>query len=419
VLNSFIKAGFTYAFSDLLRKIAPFLLLPLYVSQLSIEQFGKLEYLTILTTFFSLLISWGSIQGLLRLYPDYGKVAVFQSIILSFTIFISLIFLVSILYIVFDLHILLAIETKNILFLCLLFGLIYSINNIAFTILRSEERLLEFTIFNLASVILQIISIAYFIFNTDIGYLSKFYGIICSNLVLLIFLSFFVFNGKIELSPAKDIRFEVLKFYSPIAGGNLIGWISGSIDKIIVKIILGDSALGIYAFACQIAQIFKLSIESFLKAFNVLVYKNVSLRDSLFEKRHFLIIIFQILALVYLYMITWATNLPIMQEYKIELHVLALILLSRVFLLMNFVETIFYYSKLNSTIVAKAALISLIIISISIFPLVKNYGLFGAASSLVIFSLSSYAYLNFKHENSFTKLVKNILFIATPWLLMM
>lgn len=418
-MNSFIKAGFTYAFSDLLRKIAPFLLLPLYVSQLSIEEFGKLEYLTILTTFFSLLISWGSIQGLLRLYPDYGKVAVFQSIILSFTIFISLVFFFSIFYIAFDLHTVIAIETKNILFLCLLFGLIYSVNNIAFTILRSEERLLEFTIFNLASVTLQIISIAYFIFSTDIGYLSKFYGIICSNLVLLIFLSFFVFNRKIELNFSKNIRFEVLKFYSPIVGGNLIGWINGSIDKIIVRIILGDSALGIYAFACQIAQIFKLSIESFLKAFNVFVYNNSSLRDKLFEKRHLFIIIFQILAIMYLYTTIWATSLPIMQEYKIELQVLALILLSRVFLLMNFVETIFYYSKLNSIIVAKAALISLIIISVSIFPLVTNYGLFGAASSLVIFSLSSYVYLNFKHENSFPILIKNILLIVTPWLFFM
>lgn len=418
MLNSFIKAGLTYAFSDVLRKLAPFLLLPFYVSQLSVGQFGKLEYLTIVTTFFSFLISWGSVQGLLRLYPEFGKAVVFQSITLSFMIFAILSIILSFLYLLIDPHEILAIESKKIFYLCLFFGFIFSINNIALTILRSEERLIEFTIFNIAAVFLQISLIIYFIYFTKLDYLSKFYGVIGANFISLLFLSVYVLKDKVAFNLSHSLMLKLLKFYSPIAGGNLIGWFSGSLDKIIVKSILGDAALGIYAFAFQLAQIFKLGIESFLKAFNVLVYNNQNLQNLFFKKRYYSMFIFQILAVIYFYIIISLINMPLIKEYAIESSIFILILLSRIFLLMNFVETIFFYTKKNSLTVMKASLISLFVISIIIYPSITYFGLMGAGLSILIFSITNYFYLTHKHKIGLLNVIKNILFIIMPWVFM-
>ena len=81
---------------------------------------------------------------------------------------------------------------------------------------------------------------------------------------------------------------EVFYFYTPVAFSNFLGWGSGSVDKIAIKAFLGDEQLGAYSFVFQLAQIFKLGIESFLKSLNVFLYKNLNKIKSFLSARHLL-----------------------------------------------------------------------------------------------------------------------------------
>ena len=80
MIASLLKEGSLYALSDLIRKLSPFLLLPLYISALSLSEFGRLEYITVISALASYIIGWGSIQGLLRYYEKKGMYAVSSSI---------------------------------------------------------------------------------------------------------------------------------------------------------------------------------------------------------------------------------------------------------------------------------------------------------------------------------------------------
>ena len=128
--------------------------------------------------------------------------------------------------------------------------------------------------------------------------------------------------------------------------------------------------------------------------------------------------IFQILAVIYFYIIISLINMPLIKEYAIESSIFILILLSRIFLLMNFVETIFFYTKKNSLTVMKASLISLFVISIIIYPSITYFGLMGAGLSILIFSITNYFYLTHKHKIGLLNVIKNILFIIMPWVFM-
>ncbi len=417
MLKRFLKGGVIYAVSDILRKLSPFILLPLYISILSVESFGKLEYVTVISTLFCFLIGWGSVQGLLRLYVDDGSKYVTTSIIIvSFSCFLLLIvtFFLGLSPIFITL---IGLESINILYGCILFGWLFALNNIAFTILRIEERLFEFAVLNLVSTLIQASSIALFLLYMKHGYLSKIFGLVLSNFILLIILYKKVISKKIIITFSKSHFNHALKFYTPIASNNLLGWGKSSIDKITIKAFLGDEALGFYSLAIQLTQIFKLGAESFLKSLNVLIYKNLHLYTKLENNRVWVIALIQVLAFTYFILLITINEYEVFGDYKLNLSVIALLLCSRVILLTNYVETLFFYTKKNSLFVMKSNLFSFIVLAASIIPLVSNFGIIGAVLSLILSSMAHYLILSNKLSGNLAMLIKFIALLMLPWLI--
>ncbi len=415
MINSLLKEGFLYAFSDSIRKLSPFLLLPVYISALSLSEFGRLEYITVISALASYIIGWGSIQGLLRYYEKKGKYAVSSSMLIIVVIYFLVFLLFNSFDYFFSLSQFLDLEIK-VLNACLFYGFVLSINNLSFTILRYEQRLVEYALINILFVILQIFFIFYFLIFLDLGFLSKVIGLIASNLILLPFLFFYILRSKIILSVSYKTLKEVFYFYTPIAFSNFLGWGSASVDKIAIKAFLGDEQLGIYSFVFQLAQIFKLGIESFLKSLNVFLYKNLNKIKSFLSARHLLLIIFQILAIIYLLLIFIFHNNGLFSEYPVPVLLFSLLILSRVTLLANFIEVIFFYAKTDSKTVTYSNLISFIFLAIIIAPSVLNFGLIGASFSLLLYGLSNYIILNFMQEKNLKRLFLNTIFIIFPWI---
>ena len=77
------------------------------------------------------------------------------------------------------------------------YGFVLAINNLSFTILRYEQRLVEYALINIFFVVLQILFIFYFLIFLDLGFLSKVIGLIASNLILLPFLFFYILKSKL------------------------------------------------------------------------------------------------------------------------------------------------------------------------------------------------------------------------------
>ena len=116
MLSRLLKGSVIYAATDVLRKLAPFFLLPLYVSNLSIGDFGRQEYVTILATLSSYLVGWGSAQGLLRLYVSEQHRSVHASLSIVTALFLLIISVLAVLSFFIPLGNWLGLESTNILF---------------------------------------------------------------------------------------------------------------------------------------------------------------------------------------------------------------------------------------------------------------------------------------------------------------
>ena len=122
MLSRLLKGSVIYAATDVLRKLAPFFLLPLYVSNLSIGDFGRQEYVTILATLSSYLVGWGSAQGLLRLYVSEQHRSVHASLSIVTALFLLIISVLAVLSFFIPLGNWLGLESTNILFFCVIYG---------------------------------------------------------------------------------------------------------------------------------------------------------------------------------------------------------------------------------------------------------------------------------------------------------
>ena len=67
------------------------------------------------------------------------------------------------------------------------YGFVLAINNLSFTILRYEQRLVEYALINIFCCSANSLYF-YFLIFLDLGFLSKVIGLIASNLILLPFL---------------------------------------------------------------------------------------------------------------------------------------------------------------------------------------------------------------------------------------
>ncbi|WP_220757254.1 lipopolysaccharide biosynthesis protein, partial [Shewanella colwelliana] len=333
MLKRLLKGGVIYALSDIFSKLSPFILLPLFVSSLSLTSFGKLEFITVLSTFFSFVIGWGSVQGLLRLYVDDKVKSVSSSffiIVISTFVSLGIVFLWGAFS---NVELVADADDIYILYLCVAFGFFYGINNIAFTILRIEERLYEYAKYNLLSSIFQICIISSLLLYFKLDFLSKMIGLVLSNFLLMFILYGKIISRVIVFSFSREYLYKTFNFFSPICGNNLLGWGKSSLDKVVVKVLLGDEALGLYSFTVQVCQMLKLGLESFLKSLNVLIYNNSNFVSVIEEKRFYIIALLQTISLGYFGLITALNSTGILGEYSIPIALFAMLMCSRVILL--------------------------------------------------------------------------------------
>ena len=199
----------------------------------------------------------------------------------------------------------------------------------------------------------------------------------------------------------------------------MLGWGSGSIDKVAIKAFLGDEQLGIYSFVLQLAQIFKLGVESFLKSVNVLIYKNLDKISFFIQSRMMFIAIFHFSAFLYFTLIIFLQEKDLFMNYPVPISLFVILILSRVILLSNFMEVIFFYAKTDSKSVTISNFISFIFLVLIVIPSVTIFGLEGVAISLFLYAIINYIILNFLHKSKKRIIFFNSFLLVLPLALLL
>lgn len=272
-----------FAIGNLGSKFIIFLLLPIYTSQLTKDEFGLVDLITSTLGLLLPLLTLSIFDAVFRFVMDknYDK----QSVLTNSLIVFFIGSLVSILiYPIF--LILLPFDEYLIFFYILFFS--QALNAILSQYVRANGNVKLFAINGLLNATFLLISniVLLIIFNQGIiGYL---FSLIVANLasnILLLFISDAIKNIKIKKINYNLIR-ELLLYSLPLVPNSIMWWVMSLSDRYLIVYLVGMAANGLYAVANKIPSILTVLNTIFFQAWQMSAIEesNLEEKDKLFSE---------------------------------------------------------------------------------------------------------------------------------------
>lgn len=269
-VKRFIKTSGVYFIGSVLSKLIAFILLPLYTSRLSPEQFGTYDLVVTIIRFFTPIVFFQIWDGMFRFAFDKQDSKEKYSVISnSFSVCALGLILYSIVF-----GIMSKVLHFEFVWLIFLYGIAvgaqYQYSFIARAFLRNKLFVISGLINSLLSAIINIVLILKFNIGIESLYIAPILG--CIAQVLMI---------EIVLHPMKhfnihDVKIykimEMLKFSVPLCVATISYWLLSGYTKIVISQQLGTYANGLYAVASKFASMITLLITVFQYAWNEMAY---------------------------------------------------------------------------------------------------------------------------------------------------
>ena len=275
-----IQDSILYSIAEALNHSSGILILPVLLAYIGIEEYGRITFLILFLTLFRYLIGFAVKSSYLRLlYKNSEKEnRILTTVLISNISVAFLLFFFALLY--------LLLSTSNSLFegigneyllLCLITAFFYCIFEIGQSILRYEEKAIQYVLVNLTKVIIEFLSLlTLFQFFSD-GVAIKFTATVISLILCILILTRNTYSKYFGFIYDFHLSKEFLKFSFPLILNGLLGWLMVSFDQYLIKSYFGFKELGILGVALQIIAIYKYSFEGILKGVNNLIFKKADI----------------------------------------------------------------------------------------------------------------------------------------------
>lgn len=259
------------AIGNLSTKVITFLLLPLYTSILSVEEYGTIDYIITLSLFTIPIVSFLMDEAIFRFLIDCKNFLEKKKIISSavFIMFIGIVLFIVVMY-----PILYYIKYKYI-FLYLLFTITNIINMIISSLLRGFGETNAYAIYNFLSSLLQIILNILFVAIFYWGILGMLSAMIIGKIIISIVYIFLLRLWKYISfkSVDKKLVYGLLRYSIPLVPSNL-SWLTINLSsRLIIMNTMNSSYVGIYAISSKFS-----SIMDFIYSFFYQSWKESSAR---------------------------------------------------------------------------------------------------------------------------------------------
>jgi O-antigen/teichoic acid export membrane protein len=274
--KSLFKDILVYGVGDfIVTAINGFFLIPIYIKVLTPSEFGQLSIFNTNTLLFTYIIQMGLISGFARVYFNYNyenKQKYINSII-SFH-FISFLFFVILLYLFikpYQYYISPSASKYAIVlsFIISFFSFLPSLFSIKY---RIEEKVYKFVLTQVATVIIQLLTIFILLFLLSKGLNGVYNSLLITNAIVW---GFFLFNliFSFRVSIDFDSICETLKISFPIFLGYLMLFCINKFSLILLQKYARLDEIALYSFAQQLSTVVILFSIAAGKAIQPLIYK--------------------------------------------------------------------------------------------------------------------------------------------------
>jgi len=325
-----------FAIANLIAKIAPFLTIPIITRNFSPEEYGYYEILLGISAILTIIISM-SLENYLAREWSIVKSNYLRSNLMSslLTVIVFASALMGIIIYVVDLIIIegsnqFGIVSNNIL-MAYLSGAIVAISGLPLMVLRIERKLISFTTATFFNNFCNLGLIFLLSNNQNLTIHSVITIAVISGFIGLMTALYFTRNYLIPVLNVSILR-SGIRYSLPLVPALAVTLINGQLDKYILLYFYNAHIVGEFSVVVKLAAIFSIFVFIFRQAwlphsFNLIQQENPAIKHyDLILKIYYSIGVFLCLLLMYFSPFLFKLLSP--NEYKIELAILPLLLLS-------------------------------------------------------------------------------------------
>lgn len=259
-------------------KILSFLLIPLYTSILSTEEYGIYDIIvttvTLLTPFLTLIIS----EAVLRFAIDnkYDNRYVF-------TIGITLVVLGSGILILLSPMFSLVSSIAQYRLWIVIFFFVMNLHTVLIQFLKGINKVTQYSIMGVVSTITTLSLNVYFLVVKNYGIVGYLLAATMSHLFVSIVI---IIRNKLwtyvvnPVSIPRNVYNDMLRFSVPMIPNSISWWVSDSSDKYVILWFLSSAEVGLYSLAYKIPTLLTMVMSLFVAAFQISIFDEFKKKDG-------------------------------------------------------------------------------------------------------------------------------------------
>lgn len=392
-MSKVIKNSFFYITSSVLQKGIGFLLLPIYTSHLSRDDYGLVTIVTTITAVLSIVFSLGLPSALVRFYYEYkDQREQLNQYVSTILWVIGIVSFISITVIIVLNKIFISIVASNVAFYpYFLLGLFIIMISPVYTLyqtllqIRQEGRLYSINsfMFFLCNLVFTIIFVVFFKMKA-LGILTA------SGITTLIFSGYAVFQMRTYLSFSINLTLLRISInYSlPLLPHQLSSWVMSLIDRLLINNIVSLAMVGIYNIGFQFASILSIITMAVNQAYVPWFYsvlKEKSDRTKLLDFADSVITLYCFVAFCFSLLCYDILLVMVSKHFRAASIVIPFLLFSNVFggVYYFFVNPLFYNYRGTKYIPLVTFISATIGVVLNLF-FIPRFGVVGAASVSII-----------------------------------
>ncbi len=259
-----LKNTFIIAIGSIGAKAISFILLPLYTSILTSNEYGDYDYIITVTSFVIPIITLSMQEAIFRYLIDENNESEFRNVI-SNAFFIQLVGCILFIIIAYVISLFININYLLVMILC---SITTSFSGFTLKILRGLGKLKVYSIISFLGSLVLLVTNVITITLLHMGINGLFFALVLSNIFIIIAVSM-----KINLFAYIKFKFinplkmkDMLKYSIPLIPNTLSTQILALSDRLIIKQSIGSSANGIYTVSNKFPSIIEVVYHYFYLA---------------------------------------------------------------------------------------------------------------------------------------------------------
>lgn len=363
-----------------------FLLLPLYTSILTPEEYGIVDLFTTYVSLILPIINWQMDQGIFRFMLDVRENDAEIKKLFTNVFLVNLLQSIFLIFVFFLFSSVISSKYKYYLLLNIILNIF---SGLFMQFSRGLGKMFQYSISGfitaLITIIFNIIFIAVMKFGAHGMFLATILGIFINCLYLFIALKIWKYIDlkKMDFQLIKD----VCKYSLPMVPNQISGWVLSVSDRFIISKILGIAANGIYSISNKFSNL----VVTFYSFFNMAWIETVSIhyededRDEFISEMVDTILnIFVSVCIGIISIMPFVFELMINVNYAASYYQIPILLLSVIFQVLLGLYSAIYIALKKSKIIAKTTMAGALINIVAHLILIKYIGLYAASISTLI-----------------------------------